>query len=252
MSSRRSAGASVGAAALLAVWEAGLAAGYARRALLLHSAARPAADSEELLSVPVGRRDADLFALRRELFGERLEVRATCRGCGEEMEFALGVQDVIGAGTAEVADGPLTVETDGWTVRFRLPTAGDLAVVEASPSADAGAELVARCVLHAERSGTEVAADTLPEHVRQRVAQAAAEADPGADVRLNLACPVCGHAATAELDIASYLWAELDAWARGTLQDVHLLAGHYGWSESEILALSPLRRRYYLELCADA
>ncbi|MGW0209347.1 hypothetical protein ACWDZ8_27315, partial [Streptomyces sp. NPDC003233] len=98
---------------------------------------------------------------------------------------------------------------------------------------------------------TEVAAEALPEHVRRRVAQAAAAADPAADIRLNLACPACGHAASAELDIASYLWAELDAWARGTLQDVHLLAGHYGWSESEILALSPLRRRYYLELCAD-
>ncbi|MFE6990250.1 hypothetical protein ACFVFN_19020, partial [Streptomyces pharetrae] len=83
------------------------------------------------------------------------------------------------------------------------------------------------------------------------IAEAAEAADPAADVTLNVACPECGRATRAELDIASYLWTELDAWARDLLLDVHLLATAYGWSEPEILALSPLRRRYYLELCAD-
>ncbi|MFD0428254.1 hypothetical protein ACFQ60_09340 [Streptomyces zhihengii] len=72
-----------------------------------------------------------------------------------------------------------------------------------------------------------------------------------ADVTLSIACPECGEATPAELDITSYLWTELDTWARDLLLDVHLLASAYGWSEPEILALSPTRRRYYLELCAD-
>ena len=72
-----------------------------------------------------------------------------------------------------------------------------------------------------------------------------------ADLVIDVACPECGEATRAELDIASYLWTELDAWARDVLLDVHLLATAYGWSEPEILALSPTRRRYYLELCAD-
>ncbi|MDF3150290.1 hypothetical protein PBV88_56420, partial [Streptomyces sp. T21Q-yed] len=87
--------------------------------------------------------------------------------------------------------------------------------------------------------------------VQRRIAEAVEAADPGADVTLNIACAECGEATRAELDIASYLWTELDAWARDLLLDVHLLATSYGWSEPEILALSPLRRRYYLELCAD-
>ena len=153
---------------------------------------------------------------------------------------------------------PLRVEEDGWTVTFRLPTAGDLsAVAAAEPGgpAQARSALLARCTVAAERDGAPVAVDELPallpERVQHRVAAAAAEADPCADVTLNVACPECGHTTRAELDIASYLWTELDTWARDTLLDVHLLATAYGWSEPEILALSPLRRRYYLELCAD-
>lgn len=240
----------VGEAALLAAWEAGLAAGRTGRALLLHAVARPGAGTEELLAVPLGRRDAELFGLRAELFGERLDVRVSCPSCAEEMEFVFDSGQVVGA--AGPADGPLRVELDGWQVGFRLPTPGDLAAAERAPADQARAVVLERCVLTAEHGGEPVAARQLPEPVQRRVAEAAAAADPYADVRLHLGCPECGEQALAELDIASYLWEELDDWARATLLHVHLLATAYGWSEAEILALSPLRRRYYLELCADA
>ncbi|MFJ6620679.1 hypothetical protein ACIQOW_24275 [Kitasatospora sp. NPDC091335] len=269
-----------GQAALLATWEAGLAAGRAGRALLLHTVARPGVGAAELLAVPLGERDAELFGLRVELFGEKLDVRVGCPGCAEEMEFAFEAGQLLGA--ARPATGPptasaprpvsapqpatapqsvtgpqsvteaLRVELDGWRVRFRLPTPGDLAAAEQAPGGLARAVLLERCVLTAEHDGEPVAARQLPEPVQRRLAEAAAAADPCADVRLNLSCPGCGEPALAELDIASYLWEELDDWARATLLDVHLLATAYGWSETEILALSPLRRRYYLELCADA
>ncbi|GHG45433.1 hypothetical protein [Streptomyces griseocarneus] len=246
----------LGAGALLAAWEAGLASDDGGRALLLHSLARPGADAGELLSVPLGQRDAELFAVRRALFGARLEVRAECAACGEEMEFEF---DADGLSTTPTAPGePLRVEVDEWTVEFRLPTPADIAAVAAAGEdagggdGGAGAALLARCTLRAERGGRPVADRPLPGHVQRRIAAVSAESDPLADVTLNVACPACGKATRAELDITSYLWAELDAWARDTLLDVHLLATAYGWSEPEILALSPLRRRYYLELCADA
>ncbi|MGW3073481.1 hypothetical protein [Kitasatospora sp. NPDC001132] len=270
-----------GQAALLATWEAGLAAGRSGRALLLHTVARPGAGTAELLAVPLGERDAELFGLRVELFGEQLNVRAGCPGCAEEMEFAFDARQLAGSavsggtgksggaaesggiaksgGAAESGDGarpgragPLRVELDGWRVGFRLPTAGDVAAAEQAPAGRGRAVLLERCVLTAEHGGEPVAARQLPEPVQRRIAETAAAADPCADVRLNLSCPECGRQVLAELDIASYLWEELDDWARATLLDVHLLATAYGWSEAEILALSPLRRRYYLELCADA
>ncbi|MFF3290331.1 hypothetical protein [Streptomyces sp. NPDC003023] len=244
-----------GPAELLAVWETGLAQHAAGRALLLHRAARPGAGTDELLSVPVGQREADLLTLRRALFGERMQVRVECGACAEAMEFDLDAGS-LGAGAA-LPEGPLRVTEDEWAVEFRLPTVADLAAAAtASDPADARRRLVAACVVAARRDGEPVDAEALsgllPERVERRIAEAAAEADPTADVTLTIACPECGEATRAELDITSYLWTELDTWARDLMLDVHLLATAYGWSEPEILALSPLRRRYYLELCADA
>ncbi|MCD9145051.1 T4 family baseplate hub assembly chaperone [Streptomyces albireticuli] len=243
------------AGALLAAWEAGLASDDRGRALLLHGLARPGTGAGELLSVPVGRRDAELFAVRRALFGTELEVRADCAECGEEMEFSF---DAAGLGTdgpgtpPGAPDGPIRVEEGEWTVEFRLPTPADLAAVGTVPGDRARTALLTRCVVRAEHGGRPVTDPDLPDRVQRRMAAASEASDPLADVTLNVTCPDCGKATRAELDIASYLWAELDAWARDTLLDVHLLATAYGWSEPEILALSPLRRRYYLELCADA
>ncbi|MPY52216.1 T4 family baseplate hub assembly chaperone [Streptomyces acidicola] len=250
-----------GAADLLATWEAGLAEAPAGRALLLHRTARPDLDAQGLPVLPVGAREADLFTLRRALFGERMQVRLECGACGEDMEFDLDAgefarslsgrdESIVRVGEDGREETVIRVAEGGWDVQFRLPGVADLTAV--ARAADPRGALLARCLVSAVRDGADVSADELPVPVQRRIAEAVEAADPGADVTLTIACPECGQATRAELDIASYLWTELDAWARDVLLDVHLLATAYGWSEPEILALSPLRRRYYLELCADA
>ncbi|WP_255954114.1 hypothetical protein [Streptomyces odontomachi] len=314
-----------GPAELLATWEAGLARRGPARAHLLHRAARPRAADEVLSALPVGARAADLFALRRALFGERMEIRLECAACDEAMEFDLDAGDFAerfaretaadgdAVGRGDAADGggardagepvppgsralaqpgepgkpgePLRVVVDGWEIAFRPPTAADLAAAAHAGRRAAGGEgffggggdafgadgaggggataaeearfaLLRRCVVTVRQDGVPrdvgTAVRALPDRVRQALSEAAATADPGADVTFGVNCPACGEATRAELDIATYLWTELDAWARDLLLDVHLLASAYGWTEPEILALSPLRRRYYLELCADA
>ncbi len=80
------------------------------------------------------------------------------------------------------------------------------------------------------------------------VAARLAEADPGARIDLAVDCPGCGAAWSAPFDIVSFLWAEVDACARRLVGDVHALASAYGWTEDDVLALSPARREAYLEL----
>ena len=284
-----------GAVEVLAAWEAGTTAGAAERTLLLHALARPRAGVAELRATAVGRRDAELFALRGALFGDRMEVVVGCPDCGEKLEFELSVRALLGdragsddtAGSAgeavtEGSGGPaavapaarasaaaasesgaaaatpqadtqvLHVESGSWSVDFHSPTAADLDAVSviADPEA-ARAALLSRIVIRAERSGRKLDAARIPASVQQAVAAAAAEADPAADVRLAMQCPECSRKISAELDISEYLWRELDVWARAVLSDVHLLASCYGWSEDQILALSPQRRRYYVERCVD-
>ena len=82
------------------------------------------------------------------------------------------------------------------------------------------------------------------DHVSARLS----DLDPQADVRIDAACPSCANRWQAPFDIVSYLWAEIDAWACRMLRDIVRSAAAYGWRESEILALSPIRRQVYLDL----
>ncbi|WP_460063267.1 hypothetical protein [Streptomyces sp. YKOK-I1] len=232
---------------LLAAWEIGLAlpASSAQRAVLLHALARPGRSADELLGVPVGTRDADLLGLRAALFGEVLSVRTDCPACGADLEFDV---DATGLAAPAPAAEPEPLTDGDWTVRFRLPTPADLLAVYDRGAEDPRRGLAARLVLDARRGERAVPADRLPERVVHLLAEAVAAADPAADISFAMACPDCGGQVRAQLDIAAYLWDELDSWARTTLADVHALASSYGWTEPDVLALSPLRRRYYLEL----
>jgi hypothetical protein len=75
-----------------------------------------------------------------------------------------------------------------------------------------------------------------------------AKADPLADIQLALSCPFCGLGWKAAFDIVSFLWREIESLAGRLLRDVHTLAFAYGWHERDILALSPMRRQFYLAL----
>jgi hypothetical protein len=74
--------------------------------------------------------------------------------------------------------------------------------------------------------------------------------DPLAEVLLQLRCEQCGHEWPLLLDVVSFFQRELDDYATSLLQQVHVLASAYGWTEQEIFSLSPKRRRTYMEMLA--
>ena len=71
-------------------------------------------------------------------------------------------------------------------------------------------------------------------------------ADPMAETRLALSCPACGSEWHEALDIARFVWAEIESRAKRLAGEVHALASAYGWTEAEILGLSGPRRSLYL------
>jgi hypothetical protein len=134
-------------------------------------------------------------------------------------------------------------------VHFRLPTLRDLRdAVALKDAGQARRHLLQACVLKMTRDGLEVPVDLLPEEIAQEVERQQAQADPQADIRLDLSCPSCGHSWQESFDIAAFFWTEIDARAQRLLQEVHQLASAYGWSEAAILALSSARRQLYLEM----
>ena len=240
------------ASELLDVWERGAPLPPVERALALLATARPDLPPDALAEVTVGRRDDQLLGLREATFGNRMTALAACPRCGEQMELAFGVSDVRAATTTNgaVEAGVLSVEAGGYVVRCRLPTSADLVAVAAAPAGRPGGRraLFERLVLEVRRDG--VPADGLPDEVGRIVVEQMLEADGAADVAVAVACPDCGAEWEATLDIDSYLWAEVDALARRLVAEVHTLASAYGWRESDILALTPWRRRLYLDMVA--
>jgi hypothetical protein len=69
-----------------------------------------------------------------------------------------------------------------------------------------------------------------------------------AETRVAIECPKCCNRWDEALDIAVFLWAEIDAQARRLLRDVHVLGSAYGWSEADILSLGERRRALYVEM----
>ncbi len=75
--------------------------------------------------------------------------------------------------------------------------------------------------------------------------------DPQAAAAVDLDCPSCGASWPASVDITEFVWGEVDRFARRLLYDVHTLATAYGWREADVLAVSPTRRRFYLQVCGS-
>lgn len=234
---------------LLAVWEQGLERSSGERWLILLAAAFPDTPPEALARLPIGQGDAALLALRERTLGSRLVSQVACPACGERLELDFAVGDILVAPPTDQPPAALVLVCGSYQVRFRLPNSLDMTAIAAEGTVEAaGQRLLARCVLEAWCDDREVAVAVLPEAVRAAIAERMACEDPQADVRLALTCPACGHAWPAPFDVGAYFWEELNAWAQRLLREVHILASTYGWREADILALSPMRRRAYLEM----
>jgi hypothetical protein len=222
--------------ALLRCWERGRRRHALDRALLLHAAAVPDADPETLADRPIGERNAALLRLRRALFGDDLASCVECPACCERLEFSLSAGALLERAPAD----PAYAWIDG--VRVRMPTTRDLVSITGErDDAAAARALLARLV-----DGTSIDAGS-DAALAARVTHALDEADPCLDISIDMACPACAHAWSAAFDVAGFVWEEIDARARRLLDEVHVLAGAYGWTEAEILGLSDVRRGAYLE-----
>jgi predicted RNA-binding Zn-ribbon protein involved in translation (DUF1610 family) len=237
------------AAATLDLWQAGEGLAPVERSLALAAAAAPA-DPDEPARLPLGRRDARLLELHARLGGKALEATAPCPACGEQAEFEIETGTLLER--AAQAARPAPVEAAGLVVTWRPLDSRDVAAAAAAGDAAAAErELLARCVTAATGPDGAIDATALPAEARVALAAAMAEADPLAEVLVDVACPHCGAAFVADVDVGGFVWTELCARARRLLHEVDVLARAYGWTEAEVLALAERRRDAYLELAAE-
>jgi hypothetical protein len=222
------------AATVVELWERGRALGPLSRALML-AAAGSGEREEAVVDWPLGRREAALIGLRTACFGNAIPASVACPACGERLEFEIDAADAM----FDDDEAPLALASGA---RFRAPTTADLMIAAREKSLAEGARrLIGRCRL----DDGPALSDADVEEADRRMA----EWRRGAAIALRLGCAECGHGWSDEFDAAAYLWIEIEASARDLLDEVHWLASRYGWSETQILSLSPARRATYLERC---
>lgn len=230
-------------ATLLSVWERGASRHALDRSALLAAVARPQWPAAEIADLPLGAVNASLLRLRSASFGPHIAGHADCTQCGQRLAFTVDTRQLLPPAHGDDGDDdPAPRETEVAGLRVRAPSLRDLAAVATQTnSRQAARALLARCTLAGDLAQIDDAA------LRQ-VEDALDALDPQADLVLALHCVACGHAGGAQLDAGALLWEEIEARARTLLGEVHRLASAYGWSEAQILALSPARRAGYLAM----
>ncbi|WP_394840111.1 hypothetical protein LVJ94_24810 [Pendulispora rubella] len=237
---------------VLRIWEAAEGRGHVERGLVMLREARPDLAEDACCDLTIGQRDAHLLDLHMTTFGRPFSCVAICPECSERLEVEFTADDVHASASGGAdRDGANSnegvVRWEDYEVAFRVPTSRDLLHARTRRSVpEARGVLLSRCV-SAARAGVACDPATLPEELTTRVADRMRVADPQADVRVELSCPDCSHAWTADFDVVSYLWTEIRATASRLIREVHELASRYGWSEDAILALSHVRRQMYLD-----
>jgi hypothetical protein len=236
---------------LLSAWENGLGQAPPHQALAMLHAVVPRGTLDELARLSIGQRDAHLLDLREASFGPQASAVVACQVCQEQLELDLDIRELRVQPTSSEdasSSGPLAVSVLGYDVELRLPDSRDLAAsIQHGDVAATRQALLERCVVDARRDGNPIPAIDLPAPLVEAVEAKMGEVDPQADIRLALSCPECASQSEVTFDIVSFLWTELHAWACRILSEVHLLASAYGWREQDVMALSPVRRRFYLQ-----
>jgi hypothetical protein len=202
---------------------------------------------QELGGQPVDEeRAASLCVADRQFLMRRLEqhlgfsggwFHADCTACGARFDFHLNYAElpVQEAG----ADYPwATVDHQGRTLRFRLPTGRDQERLTRIPDERACSWLLRQLACAPEPLG-EVDASLV-----DSVETALEAVAPAVVVQVQACCPECGANTAVDLDPYRVVRRQ----SEDLLHQVHRIALHYHWSEAEILGLPHSRRQRYLEM----
>jgi hypothetical protein len=172
------------------------------------------------------------------------------------MSVDFSIDDLPVEPPADRAPRHTAVLKDGTEIVFRLPTGADqeelsgrLAVNEA----EALTALLARCVLSlgGEQPDAERIA-ALPALTRLEIEERMRRAAPKVEQTLPATCAECGRTFVAPFDIHRFFFGELRTDNTLLYQEVHYLAYHYHWSESEIMAMTRDKRHTYIDVLAEA
>jgi len=232
---------------ILEAWEFGAASAPEVRTRTLLKLATPELPMDAIKDMVIGERNKNLFELRQSLFGSALQAYIECGGCGEALDLEFSIEDFEFAATIDTSES-YSVSSGAIQARVRLPNGNDLTALASASSVEEGRQILfSLCVLKLQRNNVEIDVAELEIDELSELEAEIAELDPRMEILFDVHCPSCSHCWQSPLQLDSFLWQEFDSYARQLLENVHLLANHYGWSEQDILAMSHVRRQHYIK-----
>lgn len=192
---------------------------------------------DELWDLAVQTRILLLLGISELSLAPPIEVHLAC-ACGETAAIELSAAEIASFAASRRRD-ELVVEMDGASVRLRLPTGRDqLCWAQLAANGDVARQVLEALVVEGELSDALViAADQL-----------LSAADPLVEFELCSTCPACGAGLERPVDLERIALTRLRHARRGLLDQVHLLASSYHWTEATIATLPAWRRIEYAAL----
>ncbi|BDA84735.1 hypothetical protein Sa4125_22770 [Aureimonas sp. SA4125] len=225
---------------ILALHDAGAGLDGTERVLLALSIHQPGGEA----NVPLGIRDRILLDMYRVTFGSVIDAVATCSACALQMDVPLDAATLV---VEAKPDASPQILVDDWSILVRpLDTADLIRAALCQDRTAAALTLAHAAIVSATCEGKAVAPDGLPPAIARAAEEAVMALDPMAETVVDVACPACGSVTPLGFDVGAFLWRAIDQAACGLLDDVATLARRYGWSERDVLAMSPHRRLHYL------
>lgn len=165
-----------------------------------------------------------------------------CVACGELIDLSVRNDEFSVTAPDAPIPAELEVHLDGQTRRFAVPSGYHEMIAEVA-AYDPELAVLRACA----QTGPEISVADAPAW-QQAFDAAVAPVLSQVQTDLRFDCPHCGEE-------TSYWFDPLDWIARHAAQcfdQVHILARGYGWSEQDILAMSPARQSIYLSLLQRA
>jgi hypothetical protein len=212
----------------------------------------------------VGDRDFLMLKLREMTFGKRLDAVLYCGqpSCGKPMDVTLNLDDFapdpkpVDRRIFTLALSTGQSETGDLSIDFRLPTGADQEAAGILAGVDddtAVTRLLAHTILriNGKTSIEDQDVRSLATGVQREIERQMEELAPQVPIELDTSCVECKQPFSTPFDLPSFFFAELRQGLRYLEREIHFLALHYHWPESEILALTRRKRRRYIELIRE-
>jgi len=236
---------------LFSVWEQSLDLPMLSRALLLLTKACGVHDIRHIEAMSIGERDARLLVLREWMFGKRMQHVSHCPACKEKVEWETNTTDLRVQNFENTPEEKILQTSDNaFEIKFRLINSRDIMeVMKDNPTSEnISNKLLRNCIIEVNKDGEKMNKEEVPIVVLRSLENEMTKLDPQADIQMTLDCPACKHKWSVGFDIVSWFLTEINHWAKQMLQEVFLLARFFGWSEKDILNMTPRRRSLYLQM----